>query len=109
MFLTPYNRHHEISSFNPFQAMEEMERQFFGEIIHNCDPHVRILLCKRFQFNYITPVQPRRAGKTGFRDTIGAFVPDGLKRKRLSAILVTENVNDGRKEARCVPHRCADK
>ena len=31
MFLTPYNRHHEISSFNPFQAMEEMERQFFGE------------------------------------------------------------------------------
>ena len=36
-------------------------------------------------------------------------MPDGLKSKRLSAILVTENVNDGRKGERCVPHCRADK
>ena len=30
MFLTPYNRHHNLDTFNPFQAMEEMERSFFG-------------------------------------------------------------------------------
>ena len=30
MYLTPYQRHHGIDRYNPFQAMEEMERRFFG-------------------------------------------------------------------------------
>lgn len=31
MFLTPYSRHNSISTFDPFRAMEEMEREFFGD------------------------------------------------------------------------------
>ena len=31
MFLTPYNRHNNLSSYNPFRAFEDMEREFFGD------------------------------------------------------------------------------
>lgn len=30
MFLTPYSRRNEMHSYNPFRAMEEIERAFFG-------------------------------------------------------------------------------
>lgn len=31
MFLTPYRRANELNVFNPFKAMDEFERRFFGE------------------------------------------------------------------------------
>lgn len=30
MFLMPYNKRNSVSAYNPFRAMEELERQFFG-------------------------------------------------------------------------------
>lgn len=30
MFLTPYTKKNELHNYNPFRAMEEMERAFFG-------------------------------------------------------------------------------
>ena len=30
MFLTPYTKKNELHTYNPFRAMEEMERAFFG-------------------------------------------------------------------------------
>ena len=30
MFLTPYTKKNELRNYNPFRAMEEMERAFFG-------------------------------------------------------------------------------
>ena len=31
MFLTPYNRRNSVSVYDPFRAIEDMEREFFGE------------------------------------------------------------------------------
>ena len=31
MFLTPYSRRNSVSVYDPFRAIEDMEREFFGE------------------------------------------------------------------------------